>query len=412
MKIKIISWNVRGVNAPDKRKVIKNFLRSYRVDLVCLQETKVQEMSVELVRSLGVGRSLNWKALNAEGSARGILLLWDNSCISLVDSGVGSFSVSCLFKMTEDGFLWTFTGVYGPVENNLRESFWEKLGSIKGLWDCPWCVGGDFNEVLFPNERSRGGRLSNSMRRFSDILNDLDLRDLPLQGGPYTWSGGLTGSTMSRLDRFLVTADWESHYNKVTQRRLPRPVSDHFPILLDSDRVRTGPVPFRFELMWLKYEGFKDILKGWWQNFHFYGSFSFILSAKLKALKGILKVWNKDVFGKVETNKKDALRRISLWDDREKVRGLDLEEAEDRVKARADFKNWALMEEISWRQKSRETWLKEGDMNTGFFHRMTNAHRRKNCLNNICINGRKLDKEEDIKEGLVDAFQNLLSVSL
>ena len=40
---------------------------------------------------------------------------------------------------------------------------------------------------------------------------------------------------------------------------------------------------------------------------------------------------------------------------------------------------------------------------------MANAHRRRNCLNNICINGRKLDKEADIKEGLVDAFQNLLS---
>ena len=392
-----------------QREVIKNFLRSYRADIVCLQETKVQEMSVELARGLGVGRRWNWKALNAEGSAGGILLLWDNSRISLVDSVVGSFSVTCLLRMPENGFLWAFSGVYGPTQNSLRESFWEELGAIKGLWDCPWCVGGDFNEVLFPNERSRGGRLSNSMRRFSDILSDLELRDLPLQGGPYTWSGGLNGRAMSRLDRFLVTADWESHCNKVNQRRLPRPVSDHFPILLDTDGVRTGPAPFRFELMWLKYEGFKDILKGWWQNLHFYGSFSFILTAKLKALKGLLKVWNRDVFGKVETNKKDALHRISFWDDQEKVRGLDLEEAEDRVKARAEFKRWALMEEISWRQKSRETWLKKGDRNTGFFHRMANAHRRRNCLNNICINGRKLDKEEDIKEGLVDAFQNLLS---
>ena len=123
----------------------------------------------------------------------------------------------------------------------------------------------------------------------------------------------------------------------------------------------------------------------------------------------MLKVWNRDVFGKVETNKKDALRRISFWDDCEKVRGLELEEAKDRVKARVDFKSWALMEEISWRQKSRENWLKEGDRNTGFFHRMANAHRRRNCLNSISINGRKLDKEEDIKEGLVDAFQNLLA---
>ena len=111
------------MNALDKRKVIKNFLRSYRADLVCLQETKVQEMTIDLVRSLGVGRCLNWKALNAEGSAGGILLLWDNSRISLVDSVVGSFSVSCLFRMLEDGFQWAFTGVYGQVESRFKESF-------------------------------------------------------------------------------------------------------------------------------------------------------------------------------------------------------------------------------------------------------------------------------------------------
>ena len=409
MKIKILSWNVRDANDPDKRKVIKNFIRRYRADVVCLQETKIKEMSNVLVRSLGVGRQLNWKVMNAEGSAGGILVFWDNSSISLVDSVVGSFSVSCLFRMPEDGFQWAFTGVYGPVENSDREAFWEELGSIKGLWEGPWCVGDDFNEVLFPYESSRGGRLSNSMRRFSDIMNDLDLRDLPLQGGPYTWRGGLNGSSMSRIDRFLVTTNWEDQCNKVTQSCLPRPVSDHFPIMLDSVGVRTGPAPFRFELMWLKYEGFKELLKRWWQNLQFYGSFSYILSAKLKALKGILKAWNRDVFGKIETNKDDALRRVTFWDDCEKVRALTREEAEERVKARADFKSWALMEEISWRQKSRETWLKEGDRNIGFFHRMANSHRRRNCINSICINGRRLEKEVDNKEGLVDAFHNLLS---
>ena len=133
MKIKILSWNVRGVNDPDKRRVIKNFLRTHRLDLVCLQETKVQEMNHVMARSLGVGRFLNWKDLNAEGSAGSILLLWDKRRISMVDSVVGSFSVSCLFRMAEDGYQWVFSGVYGPVEKSLRESFWEELGSIKGL---------------------------------------------------------------------------------------------------------------------------------------------------------------------------------------------------------------------------------------------------------------------------------------
>ena len=143
-------------------------------------------MNNEVARSIRVGHFLNWKALNAEGPAGGILLLWDKRKIITMDSVGGSFSISCLFKMAEDGYQWVFSGVYGPVERSLRESFWEELGLISDLWKEPSCVGGDFNEILYPNERTRGGKISNSMRRFSDVLNDLGLRDLPLQRGPYT----------------------------------------------------------------------------------------------------------------------------------------------------------------------------------------------------------------------------------
>ena len=45
MKLKILSWNVRGANDRNKMKVIKALIRSQRVDLVCLQETKIQDMS-------------------------------------------------------------------------------------------------------------------------------------------------------------------------------------------------------------------------------------------------------------------------------------------------------------------------------------------------------------------------------
>ena len=40
MKIKLVSWNVRGANDSSKRKVIKAMIRSQRADLVCIQETK------------------------------------------------------------------------------------------------------------------------------------------------------------------------------------------------------------------------------------------------------------------------------------------------------------------------------------------------------------------------------------
>ena len=94
---------------------------------------------------------------------------------------------------------------------------------------------------------------------------------------------------MSRLDRFLVSANWESKFSKAVQSTLPRPVSDHCPILLDSEGIKPRPRPFRFEIMWLKYEGFKDLLRDWWQDMQLFGSFSFVLASKLKGPEGDFK---------------------------------------------------------------------------------------------------------------------------
>ena len=71
-----------------------------------------------------------------------------------------------------------------------------------------------------------------------------------------------------------------------------------------------------------------------------------------------------------------------------------------------DFKGWALPEEVHWRQKSREIWLKEGDRNTGFFHRMANSHRRGNHL---IKNKNWVIEDVDLKLGIMGAFKSLLT---
>ncbi|RVX09480.1 putative ribonuclease H protein [Vitis vinifera] len=159
---------------------------------------------------------------------------------------------------------------------------------------------------------------------------------------------------------FLISNEWEDHFSGSVQYVLPKPTSDHFPILLDGGGVRSGPMPFRFENMWLKEEGFKEKMQG---------------------------DWNKLEFGKVEVNKALALSQVDFWDKMELSRTLSVQEVDAKRGAKEDFKKWALMEEISWRQKSREVWLSEGDRNTKFFHKMANAHRRGNMLSRVKING-------------------------
>ena len=72
--------------------------------MVCLQETKIQKMSTVDARSLGVGRLAEWKVVEAKGTAGGILVFWDKRKLEVMEVELGHFSVTCIFKNTEDGF--------------------------------------------------------------------------------------------------------------------------------------------------------------------------------------------------------------------------------------------------------------------------------------------------------------------
>ena len=408
MKLKLVSWNVRGANDSSKRKVIKAMIRSQRADLVCIQETKIQNMTEGVVRSIGSGSFLDWGAMGAQGSAGGILVCWDKRSLELLELEVGIYSISCKLKTVENDVVWVFTGVYGPCNRKERELLWEELGAIRGIWDEPWCIGGDFNVTLSQRDRSRQGSLSGAMRRFAQVVDDLALIDLPLQGGVYSWSGGRNNQNWARLDRFLVSQGWLDIFRGAVQCRLPRPTSDHFPILLKGGGMSRGPSPFRFENMWLKVEGFKELLREWWQGGERVGRASFRLADKMKVMKEKIKVWNRDVFGRVEVNKGLALRQIEFWDRVESGRDLSEREVDMKNEAKENFKKWVLLEEAHWRQMSRELWLREGDKNTGFFHKMASAHWRNNFLDRIIINGEELVEEQEVREGIVKAFQQQL----
>ena len=101
--------------------------------------------------------------------------------------------------------------------------------------------------------------MSTMMREFSSFIDEFELVDPPLGDGAFTWSGGEGGSLKARLDRFLFSGDWEDLVSGAMQILIPRPVSDHCPILLDYGGIRTSKSLFRFENMC-----FMDNIKEWW----------------------------------------------------------------------------------------------------------------------------------------------------
>ena len=102
-------------------------------------------------------------------------------------------------------------------------------------------MGGDFNTVRYPSERADTTNISLGMRDFSDFIFHSGLIDLQLEDGVYTWSNALS---KSQLDRFLFSPSLEDHFSRIVQRRLPRTLSDHFPIFLSCGFMQRGKSPF------------------------------------------------------------------------------------------------------------------------------------------------------------------------
>ena len=137
------------------------------------------------------------------------------------------------------------------------------------------------------------------------------------------------------------------------QKRLPKPISDHFPIFLETTRLERGRTPFKFENMWLEFEGFSDLIKEWGGEAQVGGFASYIVATKLKFVKEKLKKWNRDVLGDIKTQKYNLLGIINSLDVKEETSGLTSVEIQQRSDAKEDWAKIILMEEISWRQKSR-----------------------------------------------------------
>ena len=119
-----------------------------------------------------------------------------------------------------------------------------------------------------------------------------------------------------------------------------------------------------------------------------------------------IKKWNKEVFG-------HCLRRIDvLLTKIQEIQKEDCTEENCRKEAhlQAELNEWLLRNEILWKQRSKEVWLKEGDKNSNFFHLSTIIRRRRNSIDAIKNDsGEWITDRREIQKHFVEKFKTLFN---
>jgi hypothetical protein len=130
----------------------------------------------------------------------------------------------------------------------------------------PLLVGGDFNIIRRREEKNNENFNPRWPFIFNAIIESLDLRELALSGRQFMWANRRENQTFEKLDRILMSVEWEQKFPLASVHALTRSGSDHTPLLLDSgEQAHLGNKNFfSFELAWLKIDGFIDMVAREW----------------------------------------------------------------------------------------------------------------------------------------------------
>lgn len=139
----------------------------------------------DIIKDVWGSRWVNFVQLDASGNRGGIVIMSDKRIWEGVESSVGMYSVSCRFTGKSQNLNWHLTGGYAPNRRVEREDTWGELGAARGLCSGPWVLYRDRSKM------KRCLRINNAMTDFFEFIKDMELRDMELKGGKYTWKKGI-----------------------------------------------------------------------------------------------------------------------------------------------------------------------------------------------------------------------------
>jgi len=291
----VFCWNVRGLGDPKKCTIVRDAIRSARPTIACLQETKLSACNFfKAATFLPPNLASSFVSYDAVGSRGGMLTAWDPSLVTLQNhSSPNDYCLSTCFSSTASEHSFFVTNVYAPSDHRESHLFLSCLSNLVPSFTGPSLLVGDFN--LVRSELDKNTNLSNRAlsSAFSDKINEVALLELPLFGSNFTWTNKRAEPTLARLDRAFFNVKFNNLFPCSSLHSLPRPTSDHTPLLVTLSTDIPKPHNFRFENAWLLNNEFlPSVLPAWFAapaNADAAGN----IAGRLKAVRAEAKVWSR-----------------------------------------------------------------------------------------------------------------------
>ncbi|XP_026452081.1 uncharacterized protein LOC113352481 [Papaver somniferum] len=407
MDLKILSCNIRGLNAIEKIDTVKDQIQRRKPVCVLIQETKMMKVCDWFINNLWGNNNNKWRIIPSRGLSGGIITIWDDTQLSCIDELIGPNSLSQKVKCRSDNFEWSLSNVYSPCEYDERLEFWVDMEDLIG-WLSDACVlAGDWNATRRAAERNKEGGRTRSRRLFNEFLEQHPFIDLPLLGGKYTWSNMKTQPLLCRLDRILVSIAFAGKFPHLAQHLLSRSLSDHNPIMLTTTNIVRQKPSYKFEAYWLLNKNFLTNLQIWWSALSFTGAPSYVFSKKLQSLKFILKRWSKETYGGTQSLKNELNEKLYALNLLEEQGPLQQQDFIDRVEWKLKLQQISAENQRMLMSRDKAKHFIDGDDNTRYFHSLANGRRRKNTVHKLVINGHDNFCQQDIKKEFLEHFTKL-----
>lgn len=182
--MKLLSWNCQGVGNLRTVRILGNLIKSLNPTFLFLSETLVTSSTIaELCDKFGFA---DYFAVDKVGRGGGLAVLWKQtmSC-KIMDSSNNYINV---YFMERNSPSWRLTCFYGFPERTRRQESWDFLRQIAAKDSIPWCVFGDFNELLYATDKKgQHPHPQNLFDGFRAAIDDFNLLELDLMGGEFTW---------------------------------------------------------------------------------------------------------------------------------------------------------------------------------------------------------------------------------